>query len=121
MFTMYGISETMICSLPVRLTVSVETRARICTLPRPVLYPWLMPSRPWMNPPVGKSGPGMYSINSSMVSPGRSTSAMRPSMTSLRLCGGMLVAMPTAMPDAPLMSRLGNRDGSTDGSSRESS
>ena len=31
------------------------------------------------------------------------------SMISLRLCGGMLVAMPTAMPLAPLTSRLGTR------------
>ena len=28
--------------------------------------------------------------------------------TSLRLCGGMLVAMPTAMPVAPLTSRFGS-------------
>ena len=37
-------------------------------------------------------------------------------MTSPRLCGGMLVAMPTAMPPAPLTSRLGNCAGRTDGS-----
>ena len=35
---------------------------------------------------------------------------------SLRLCGGMLVAMPTAIPVAPLISRFGIRDGSTTGS-----
>ena len=29
-------------------------------------------------------------------------------MTSPRLCGGMLVAMPTAMPAEPLTSRFGN-------------
>ncbi len=41
--------------------------------------------------------------------------------TSTRLCGGMLVAMPTAMPVAPLTSRLGMVEGSTPGSvSRES-
>ena len=33
-----------------------------------------------------------------------------------RLCGGMLVAMPTAMPVAPLTSRFGMRAGSTTGS-----
>ena len=38
------------------------------------------------------------------------------SMTSPRLCGGMLVAMPTAMPPAPLTSRLGKRAGRTVGS-----
>ena len=37
-------------------------------------------------------------------------------MTSPRLCGGMLVAMPTAMPPAPLTSRFGNFAGRTDGS-----
>ena len=33
---------------------------------------------------------------------------MQASITSPRLCGGMLVAMPTAMPPAPLTSRFGN-------------
>jgi hypothetical protein len=37
-------------------------------------------------------------------------------MTSTRLCGAMLVAMPTAMPVVPLTSRLGNADGMTVGS-----
>ncbi len=37
--------------------------------------------------------------------------------TSTRLCGAMLVAMPTAMPVEPLTTRLGMADGSTDGSS----
>ncbi len=41
---------------------------------------------------------------------------MQASITSPRLWGGMLVAMPTAMPPEPLTSRLGNLDGSTDGS-----
>jgi hypothetical protein len=36
--------------------------------------------------------------------------------TSDRLCGGMLVAMPTAIPVAPFTSRLGMRAGSTTGS-----
>ena len=35
---------------------------------------------------------------------------------SVRLCGGMFVAMPTAMPDEPFTSRFGSFDGSTDGS-----
>ena len=39
-----------------------------------------------------------------------------PDATSRRLCGGMLVAMPTAMPTDPLTSRLGKRAGSTTGS-----
>ena len=40
---------------------------------------------------------------------------------SRRLCGGMLVAMPTAMPWLPFTSRLGKRVGSTSGSSMLSS
>ena len=38
------------------------------------------------------------------------------SATSRRLCGGMLVAMPTAMPVVPLTSRFGMRAGRTTGS-----
>ena len=37
--------------------------------------------------------------------------------TSFRLCGGMLVAMPTAIPETPLTSRFGNCAGRTIGSS----
>ena len=37
-------------------------------------------------------------------------------MISLRLCGGMLVAMPTAMPVEPFISRLGSAAGRTVGS-----
>ena len=46
---------------------------------------------------------------------------MQASMTSPRLCGGMLVAMPTAMPPEPFTSRLGNLAGSTTGSLSEAS
>ena len=66
-----------------------------------------MPARPRMMPPVGKSGPGTILIRSSTPSAGSSISAMQASITSPRLCGGMLVAMPTAMPPAPLTSRFG--------------
>lgn len=45
----------------------------------------------------------------------------QPSTTSLRLCGGMFVHMPTAMPEEPLTSRLGRRLGSTSGSLSEPS
>ena len=38
------------------------------------------------------------------------------SITSERLCGGILVAIPTAMPSEPLTSRFGYRAGSTNGS-----
>ena len=41
---------------------------------------------------------------------------MIPSTTSVRLCGRILVAIPTAIPDAPLTNRVGMRDGITVGS-----
>ena len=41
---------------------------------------------------------------------------MQASITSPRLWGGMLVAMPTAMPDDPFTRRFGNFAGSTRGS-----
>ena len=43
------------------------------------------------------------------------------SQSSLRLWGGMFVAIPTAMPDAPLTSRLGSRAGRMTGSLSEES
>ncbi len=52
---------------------------------------------------------------------GLSMSAIVPSMTSPRLCGGMLVAMPTAIPDDPLTRSWGNLAGRTVGSLRDSS
>ena len=48
-------------------------------------------------------------------------SAMQALTTSVRLCGGMLVAMPTAMPELPLTRRLGMLAGRTVGSSEDSS
>ena len=66
-----------------------------------------MPARPRMMPPVGKSGPGTISFRSSMLNAGSSISAMQASISSPRLCGGILVAMPTAMPPAPLTSKFG--------------
>ena len=46
---------------------------------------------------------------------------MQASTISVRLCGGMLVAMPTAIPLEPFTSRLGMRVGSTTGSTVVSS
>ena len=71
--------------------------------------------------PVGKSGPGMTFISSSVVASGLSMSIHVASMASPRLWGGMLVAMPTAMPDEPFTSKLGKRAGKTVGSSKLSS
>ena len=75
-----------------------------------------MPSEPMMMAPVGKSGPGMTCMSSSTVISGLSMKAQVASTVSARLCGGMLVAMPTAMPEEPLTSRFGKRAGSTVGS-----
>ena len=76
-----------------------------------------MPARPRIAPPVGKSGPGTISHQ---LLDGRCracpSAPATASMTSPRLCGGMLVAMPTAMPPAPLTSRFGKRAGRTTGS-----
>ena len=69
-----------------------------------------------MWPPVGKSGPFTHRHNCSVDRSGLSSSLISAVQISLRLCGGMLVAMPTAMPVVPLTSRFGTRDGSTIGS-----
>ena len=75
-------------------------------LPRPVRYAASMPSRPAMYAPVGKSGPGTIFITSFSVASGFSISKIAASTISRRLCGGILVAMPTAMPLAPLTSKI---------------
>ena len=75
-----------------------------------------MPAVPRMIGAVGKSGPFTYSISPSDVIAGSAMKAWQAAITSPRLCGGMLVAMPTAMPPAPLTSRLGKRAGRTCGS-----
>ena len=76
---------------------------------------------PTVMPAVGKSGAGMISINSSIDASGLRSRCRQASTTSFRLCGGMLVAMPTAMPPEPLTSRLGSRVGMTSGSFSEPS
>ncbi len=110
-------------------TSSNETWPRMMTRPRPVAYMWRMTSTRsfspvielrWSSkrkivPPVGKSGPVTISHSSSTVSSGLSMSAFTASQISWRLCGGMLVAIPTAMPLEPLTSRLGSFEGSTTG------
>ncbi len=63
----------------------------------------------------------MYSDNSSISISGLSKRATVPSITSPRLCGGMLVAIPTAIPSAPLTKRLGYLAGSTTGCIKVSS
>ncbi len=74
-----------------------------------------------MIPAVGKSGAGISLISSSMAQAGFSSSSRQASTTSPRLCGGMLVAMPTAIPEEPLISRFGIRAGRIRGSRSEPS
>ena len=80
-----------------------------------------MPLRPTMMPLVGKSGPVTCCMRSLSVASGFSSTHTQALMTSVRLCGGIFVAMPTAMPELPLTSRFGKRHGSTRGSRRVSS
>ena len=74
-----------------------------------------------MRAAVGKSGACTMSISASMSVSGSASSFRQASTISPRLCGGMLVAMPTAMPAEPLISRLGMRAGRTSGSFSEPS
>ncbi len=120
LLTMNGISVTMMLSEPF-WCVSVFARARMTTRPRPVVYASRIPLRPKMMPPVGKSGPLTILRSSSSGSFGSSMTAVMPSASSPRFCGGTLVAMPTAMPVAPFIRRFGSFAGRTMGSSRVSS
>ena len=60
-------------------------------------------------------------MSSAVVHSGLSSIKHTASIVSPRLCGGMLVAMPTAMPAEPFTSKLGKRAGKTVGSVRDSS
>ncbi len=72
-----------------------------------------------MLPAVGKSGPFMNSNNSSTVTSLVTVKGSRftlvlsimkftASITSPRLCGGILVAIPTAIPSLPIKRRFGS-------------
>ena len=74
-----------------------------------------MPSIPVIIPPKGKSGPLTILIRSSTVVSGLSNMCKHASKTSVRLCGGMLVAIPTAMPEEPFIRRFGILVGNTSG------
>ena len=80
-----------------------------------------MPARPLIIAAVGKSGPGIISMISSISNSGLSTNAKQALTTSVRLCGGMLVAIPTAIPEDPLTSKLGILEGKTTGANSVSS
>ena len=66
-------------------------------------------------PFVGKSGPGIISISSSIVTLGLSITLIQASITSLNLCGGIFVAIPTAIPDEPFTNKFGTLVGKTSG------
>ena len=67
-------------------------------------------------PPVGKSGPGIYFISSFNLISLFSINAIVPLIISPKLCGGILVAIPTAIPPAPFTRRFGYWAGNTSGS-----
>ena len=111
---------TTIC-MPPRFVSSIEAVARILMLPRPVRYASMIPERPRIAPPVGKSGPLTNAMRSSVVAAGFMSKWIQASITSPKLCGGILVAIPTAIPCTPFTNKLGKRAGNTTGSSREPS
>ena len=74
-----------------------------------------------MIPLVGKSGPFTCSIRSDSSASGLSRTQIVALITSRRLWGGILVAMPTAMPWLALTSTLGKVVGSRVGSCMEPS
>ena len=96
--------------------VSISVSPRIIILPLPVSKYSLIPSVPKIKPPVGKSGPLIYSSKSNGCKSGLSIRAIMASQTSPILWGGILVAIPTAIPEEPFTSKLGNRAGKTVGS-----
>ncbi len=100
------------------LSSSMLVFARTIILPFPVRYISLIPG-PEINAPVGKSGPVTISARASTLVSGLLMYVTIASHTSVRLCGGILVAMPTAMPVAPFKSRLGSFAGNVSGSSIE--
>ena len=71
---------------------------------------------PIIKPAVGKSGPFMWVINSSVETSLFSIVTIKPLIISIRLCGGIFVAIPTAIPSEPLINSVGTVVGSTEGS-----
>ena len=120
LLTWYGSDVTIILCLLFDIS-SISVSALIIIFPRPVLYVFLIPSVPIIKPPVGKSGPLIIFIKSSSVTSSSSIIFTIPSITSLKLWGGILVAIPTAIPDDPFTKSAGIVAGSTVGSCNLSS
>ena len=115
LFTWYGIEVITSLSFPF-FKLSIEISPLILNEPLPLLYPCLIMSLPIITPPVGKSGPGICFIKSLILISLFSIKASVPFITSPKLWGGMLVAIPTAIPPAPLTNKFGNCAGRTVGS-----
>ena len=94
----------------------MEVLDLITHAPFPVSKASRSPFFPIINPPVGKSGPKINFPKSSRLALGLSIINKVASITSPKLWGGMLVAIPTAIPEAPLTKRLGYCAGKTVGS-----
>ena len=103
------------------LISSISASPLIVIFPLPVLYACFIPSIPNIVAPVGKSGPFISSINSSNVVSGLSIILIIPFITSVKLCGGIFVAIPTAIPDEPFTNKAGILAGNTVGSCNLSS
>ena len=103
------------------LISSISLSPRTVIFPLPVVYACFIPSNPRISPSVGKSGPFIISINCSSVTLSSSIIFIIPSITSVKLCGGIFVAIPTAIPDEPFINKAGIFAGSTVGSCRRSS
>ena len=108
-----------------RLFSSTCIFPRTIIFPRPVVYASMIPERPKISPPVGKSGPGSNSkISRSSASSGSilfSISQHKTLTTSRKLWGGMFVAIPTAIPVEPLTIKFGITEGNVKGSFNDSS
>ena len=58
----------------------------------------------------------MCSISSSVVISVLSIREISPFITSIKLCGGIFVAIPTAIPSDPFINKAGTEEGRTEGS-----
>ena len=114
LLTIKGISLTIKDCFP-DLSSSIDVFERIWIIPLPVLYASYIPAFPSIVPPVGKSGPEISFINSSIDTFGLLIKLMQPFKTSVILWGGILVAIPTAIPDEPFTNKFGIFVGNTSG------
>ena len=102
-------------------TSSISALPLSTILPLPVWKASFTPSYPWIVPPVGKSGAFTNSIKPSISIELFLMYSKVPLITSVKLCGGIFVAIPTAIPEAPFTRSAGIFVGRTVGSLRVSS